>query len=85
LGTWAFEKDKVLVYLFYDFDSNLVDRRTDQFATVVAYKPPGLPSPVPLHLSDWSCSLDPYLVVKGSALAQEHLALKDRHPQTDGA
>jgi hypothetical protein len=86
LGAWgAYEKDKVLVYLFYDFDSNLIDNRSDQFATVVAYKPPGLPAPAPPHLSDWSCALDPYLVIKGSALAQEHLALKDRHPQTVGA
>ena len=80
LGVWAYEKDKTLVYLFYDHDSNLIDKRPE-FNTVVAYKPPGLPAPTPPDLADWSCSLDPYLAVKGSALAVEHLVLKDRHPQ----
>ena len=82
LGTWTY-KDKALVYLFYDFDSHLIDRRPTEFDTVVTYKPPGLPTPTPTHLADWSCALDPYLVMKGSALAQEHLALKDRHPLLD--
>jgi hypothetical protein len=78
LGTWAYEKDKVIVYLFYDHDSDIIDVRPATFNTVVTYRPPALPSPAPPHLADWSCSLDPYLAVKGSALAQEHLALKDR-------
>ena len=38
LGVWAYEKDKTLVYLFYDHDSNLIDKRPE-FNTVVAYKP----------------------------------------------
>ena len=78
LGAWAL-KDKALVYLFYSGDSGLIDVRPSEFETVVAYKAPALPSPAPPNLADWACCLDPYLLVKGSALAQEHLALKDRH------
>ena len=81
LGVWAYEKDKTLVHLFYDHDLNLIDKRPAEFNTVVACKPPGLPAPAPPDLADWSCTLDPYLAVKGSALAVEHLVLKDRHPQ----
>ena len=78
LGAWA-HQDKALVYLFYSGDSGLIDVRPSEFETVVAYKAPALPSPAPPDLADWACCLDPYLLVKGSALAQEHLALKDRH------
>ena len=78
LGAWA-HQDKALVYLFYSRDSGLIDVRPSEFETVVAYTAPALPSPAPPDLADWACCLDPYLLVKGSALAQEHLALKDRH------
>lgn len=80
LGAWAFQMDKVLVYLFYNAESNLIDIRPADFETVVSYKPPGLGSPAPLDLADWGCTLDPYLLVRGSSLAQEHLALNNRHP-----
>ena len=77
LGSWAFEKDRVLVYLFCSHDSSLVDVRPSEFQTIVAYQPPGLGRPASPDLVDWACSLDPYLLVKGSSLAQEHLALKN--------
>ena len=70
-----------LVYLYYHFDSELIDRRPEEFSTVVAYRAPALPMlPLP-DLADWACTLDPYLAFKGSTLAQEHLALAGRHPQ----
>ena len=77
-GAWAYP-DRTLVYLFYDSDSNLIDRRPDQFHTEVAYQAPGLPPACADDLSDFACALDPYLVLKGSKLARECLALDNRH------
>ena len=79
-GTWTLG-DKAVVYLFYDHDSQLIDRRPIEFTTVVAYQAPALPTPAPPDLADWACTLDPYLVVKGSTLTLEHLALPKRRAQ----
>ena len=73
---------KILVYLYYHFDSELIDRRPEGFSTVVAYRAPTLPTPPLPDLGDWACTLDPYLVVKDSMLAQDYFALAGRHPQS---
>ena len=65
---------RTLVYLFYTHNSDLIDRRPQEFTTVVAYRAPALPTPPLPDLADWACTLDPYLAIKGSTLAQEHLA-----------
>lgn len=82
-GSWTLGGDtgRTLVYLFYNCNSGLIDHQPAKFTTVVAYKAPALPTPPLPDLADWACTLDPYLAVKGSALAQEHLALAGRHPQ----
>jgi hypothetical protein len=77
-GSWEFG-DRTLVYLFYSYESQLIDRRPEAFATVVTDKPPALPEGSPL--ADWGCSLDPYLVVKGGSVAQQALALEGRAEQ----
>lgn len=82
-GAWTFG-DRVLLYLFYDCESPLIDRRP-AFTTVVAYQAPALPTPNTPKLADWACTLDPYLIVKGSTIAQECLALDRRHPQPQRA
>jgi hypothetical protein len=79
-GTWSFP-DKTLVYLMYDAGSRLIDRRPDQFHTVVAYSPPALPEPGEAELSDFACTLDPYLITKGSAIARSALSLSQRVAQ----
>ena len=76
-GAWAYG-DKVLLYLYYNHDSPLIDHRTGDFTTLVAYQPPALPIPLPNNLADWACSLDPMLLTKGSQIAQEHLSLNSR-------
>jgi hypothetical protein len=76
-GAWSFP-DKTLVYLMYDAGSRLIDRRPDEFHTVVAYGPPALPDPCQPELSDFACTLDPYLVTKGSAIARTALSLSGR-------
>ena len=73
--------DRTLVLLLYDYNSRLIDQRPEEFTTVVAYKAPCLPTPPCPDVADWACTLDPYLAVKGSTLAQEHLALAGRHLQ----
>lgn len=82
-GSWTLggATGRTLVYLYHNFDSELIDQRPEEFSTVVAYRAPALPVPAISDLADWACSLDPYLAVKGSTLAQEHLALAGRHPQ----
>jgi hypothetical protein len=82
-GTWKFG-DKTLVYLFYDFDSILIDR-SPEFTTVVAYQAPALPAHAEgaVPLADYACTLDPYLLMQGSEHAQTHLALADRFPQPE--
>ncbi len=84
-GSWTLggATGKTLVYLYYHFDSELIDRRPEEFSTVVAYGAPALPTPPLPDLADWACTLDPYLAVKGSMLAQEHLALaRSKRPRT---
>ena len=80
LGTWA-QGDKVLLYLYYNHDSQLIDRRPEAFTTVVAYQAPALPNSSPNSLADWACSNDPMLLTKGSDLAKEHLSLENRLAQ----
>ena len=77
-GAWAFE-DKTLLYLFYDQTSSLIDRRPEKFQTVVTNRAPALPEGS--SLADWACTLDPYLLMKGSQIAREVLALNSRLPQ----
>ena len=60
--------------------SALIDRRPSVFDTVVAYQPPSLPGPAS-ELADYACTLDPYLMTKGSSIAQECLALDGRYEQ----
>ena len=79
-GTWTFG-DKTLVYLFYNHDSPLIDRRAAEFDTVVAYNPPALPEPPLPDLADWACTLTPYGPTKGCQHSKEHLALGNSHPQ----
>jgi hypothetical protein len=79
-GAWSWG-DCTLVFLYYDSTSALLDERAASHDTVVAYGPPALPVPRPQELADWACCVDPYLLVKGSALAQEHLALAGRVAQ----
>jgi hypothetical protein len=79
-GTWTFG-EKTLVYLFYDCKSQLIDTRPDAFTTVVAYKAPALPVPTLPDLADWASTRDPYIIVKGSTIAQECLALDSRVEQ----
>jgi hypothetical protein len=78
-GTWSFA-DKALVYLFYEHGSALIDRRPNVFDTVVAYRGPSLPANAS-ELADYACTLDPYLMTKGSSVAQECLALNNRFEQ----
>jgi hypothetical protein len=82
-GTWAFA-DTTLVYLYYDHGSALIDRRPSVFDTVVAYQPPSLPANAS-ELADYACTLDPYLMTKGSSIAQECLALDNRFEQPNKA
>ncbi len=79
-GSWAYD-DRLLLYLFYDHTSPLLDRRPAAFTTVLAYQAPALPEPRAADLADWACSLDPYLMTKGSTIAQEGLALSCRLSQ----
>lgn len=79
-GSWRWG-DCMLARLYYDSTSTLIDKRPASHDTVVAYGSPALPAPRPQELADWACCLDPYLLVKGSALAQEHLALAGRVAQ----
>lgn len=80
-GTWTFP-DQTLLYLFYSHNSPLIDRRPTVFSIVVAYRAPALPEPHNPDLADWACCMDPYLICKGSKLAQKHLALDKRLNQT---
>jgi hypothetical protein len=80
--------DKTLVYLFYNHDSPLIDRRPAEFDTVVAYRPPALPAPPLPDLADWACTLSsaalsPYGPTKGCRHSKEHLALSNCHPQPE--
>jgi hypothetical protein len=79
-GTWTYG-EKTLCYLFYDCNSQLIDARPDAFTTVVAYRAPALPLPALPDVADWACSMDPYLLIKGSKYAQECLALDGRVEQ----
>ena len=72
---------KTLAYLFYNYDSPLIDRRAAEFDTVVAYQPPALPAPTLPDLADWACTLTPYGPTKGCQHSKAHLALSSRHPQ----
>jgi hypothetical protein len=76
---WGFQNQSLL-YLFYESRSYLIDRRPNVFDTVVAYQPPALPANAS-ELADYACTLDPYLMTKGSSIAQECLALDCRFEQ----
>ena len=60
-----------------------MDRRPEQFHTVVAYGPPALPEPCEPELSDFACTLDPYLIIKGSSIARDALKLTGRVAQPE--